>query len=93
MMAFPRRPTSQLKKLWRLLELVIARRLSTRTAVSEKKNFGILKYVPIYLFFIFLSPQFTQNRHCCIIFLSRIEKTFLLRKHFLFDLFKNFRIF
>ena len=48
---------------------------------SKKK----LRYLEIrtYLFiFIFLSPQFTQNRHCCIIFSSRIEKIFLLRKHF-----------
>ena len=82
MMAFPKRPTAQLNKLWRLFKLVIAGRLSTRTAVSQKKK---LRYLEIrtYLFiFIFLSPQFTQNRHCCIIFSSRIEKTFLLRKHF-----------
>lgn len=73
MMAFLRRPTSQLKKLWRLYKLVIARRLSTRTAVSKKK----LRFLEIrtYLFiYIFLSPQFTQNRHCCIIFQVELRK-------------------
>ena len=75
MMAFPRRPTSQLKKLWRLYRLVIARRLSTRTAVSKKKNFGFLKYVPIYLFIFFY--HLSSHRTVTVVLFFQVE----LRKH------------
>ena len=56
MMAFLRRPTSQIKKLWRLYKLVIARRLSTRTAVSKKKtSVSWNTYLFIYLYFFITS--------------------------------------
>ena len=71
MMAFPWRPTPQLKKLWRLFKLVIARRLSTRTAVSKKRNFGILKYVPIYLVLFFY--HLSSHRTVTVVLFFQVE--------------------
>ena len=76
MMAFPRRPTSQLKKLWRLYKLVIARRLSTRTAVSKKKtsvSWNTYLFIYLYIFFYHLS----SHRTVTVVLFFQVE----LRKH------------
>lgn len=80
MMAFPRRPTSQLKKLWRLYKLVIARRLSTRTAVSKKKILRFLEirtYLFIYIYF-FITSVHTEPSLLYYFFKSNWENIFYL---------------
>lgn len=83
MMAFLRRPTSQLKKLWRLYKLVIARRLSTRTAVSKKKtSVSWNTYLFIYLYF-FITSVHTEPSLLYYFFKSNwenilVEKTFFI---------------